>query len=251
MSIKGKHVAVLVHNYFEQSEFEEPIGALKDAGAEVTVISADKTDLTGMQHVEMGDSFEADLLLNQATPEDYDALILPGGTINADNLRVIEEAKEWVIDFLNQEKPLAVICHAPWVLASADVLEGRRLTSYHTIRDDLINAGGDWVDQPVVIDGSLITSRRPEDLPQFNNQIIKMLEAQKDSVLRTGAENLVSATEVANEEDLRLKTLGYLREEDEINDSDEGEILEDEELSDSSELQPSHHGHVEEYGDSY
>lgn len=175
MNIKNKQVAVLVHNYFEQAEFEEPIMALKNAGAEVTIISADKKSLRGMRHIQLGDTFKADILLDEASSEDYDALVLPGGATNADNLRIVEAAKQWVLDFLDAGKPLAVICHAPWVLVSADAVEGRRLTSYHTIRDDVVNAGGEWIDQAVIVDGNLITSRKPDDLPRFNKELLKML----------------------------------------------------------------------------
>ncbi|HEX5744152.1 MAG TPA: type 1 glutamine amidotransferase domain-containing protein [Candidatus Saccharimonadales bacterium] len=187
MDISGKHIAVLVHDYFEQSEFEEPISALKDAGAEVTVIAASTNkSLTGMDHAKQGDTFQADLLLEQASSGDYDALVLPGGAINADHLRAVEAAKQWVGDFLDSGKPLAAICHAPWVLVSADAVEGRRLTSYHTIRDDITNAGGEWVNQPLVIDENLITSRGPDDLPQFNDAVIRMLSGRKEPAARPG-----------------------------------------------------------------
>ena len=249
MGISNKHVAVLVHNYFEQAEFEEPIRALKDAGAEVTVISADKTELKGMNHAEIGDNFTADILLDQASAEDYDALVLPGGAINADHLRVVEAAKQWALDFLDSRKPLAVICHAPWVLVSADAVEGRRLTSYPTIRDDITNAGGEWVNLALVVDGNLITSRKPDDLPKFNDEIIKQLDKQAGSAVETGADTEASRDEVANEEDNRMKAMGYDKKRDEIDESDEQEILADEDLSDPDELQPSDLGSGEEQTD--
>ncbi|HUY85392.1 MAG TPA: type 1 glutamine amidotransferase domain-containing protein [Candidatus Dormibacteraeota bacterium] len=179
MNTTDKRVAILVHNFFEQTEFEEPLRALKDAGAEVTVISASKKKLQGLNHAEKGDEFQADLLLSAASSDDYDALVLPGGALNADGLRMNEAAQQCVIDFLDSGRPLAVICHAPWVLVSADAVEERRLTSYRTIQDDIRNAGGEWVDQPVVIDVNLITSRQPDDLPQFNDALIHMLSRSR------------------------------------------------------------------------
>jgi deglycase len=175
MDVAGKQIAIVVHNYFEQAEFEEPLSALKAAGAGVTVISADTLTLQGFHHVSRGDTFQADLLLQQAKTGDYDALVLPGGVINADQLRANEAARLWVTEFLDAGKPVAAICHAPWVLVSADAVEGRRLTSYHTLKDDIVNAGGEWVNLPVVVDGNLITSRQPDDLPQFNEALIQLL----------------------------------------------------------------------------
>ncbi|HVX56537.1 MAG TPA: type 1 glutamine amidotransferase domain-containing protein [Candidatus Saccharimonadales bacterium] len=249
--ISGKHIAILVHNYFEQAEFEEPLSALKNAGAEVTVISADEQKLRGLNHVERGDNFEADLLLDQASPEDYDALVLPGGAINADNLRVVETAKQWVLDFLEAGKPLAVICHAPWVLVSADAVEGRRLTSYHTIRDDIVNAGGEWVNQAVVIDDNLITSRQPDDLPQFNDALINMLSEQPSSAIQDAADTPPPANELTNEAETRLRSLGYDPARDQLEDEDEEEILEDDDITDPEQLHPSGVAPKGERGDTY
>ena len=172
-----KTVAILVHNYFEQAEFTEPLKTLKDAGATVHVISASgERELQGLNHVEMADKFQADLLLEDASLEDYDALVLPGGATNADNLRMVQKAREWVQTAIEQGKPLAVICHAPWVLASSGVASGKRLTSYFTIQDDMRNAGAEWVDEEVVTDGNLITSRNPDDLPAFNTALMSALQ---------------------------------------------------------------------------
>lgn len=239
MDITSKHIAILVHNYFEQAEFEEPLSALKDAGAEVTIIAADSLRLQGLNHVAMGDSFEADLLLQQATPEDYDGLVLPGGAINADKLRVIEVAQRWVTDFLDAGKPVAVICHAPWLLVSADAVEGRRLTSYYTIKDDIVNAGGEWVNMPVVVDGNLITSRQPDDLPRFNEALIKLLSKSDISAIQGGPDTVSGSSELTNEEDSRLRSLGYDKARDEITPADEREILADENEADAEELHPS------------
>lgn len=239
MDIAGKHIAILVHNYFEQAEFEEPLRAIKDAGGEVTVISADKTLLQGLNHVEKGDKFEADLLLEQASTEDYDALVLPGGAVNADNLRVNETAQQWVVDFLDAGKPLAAICHAPWVLVSADAVEGRRLTSYHTLKDDILNAGGEWVNQPLVIDGNLITSRKPDDLPEFNQALIDMVGAQSSSAVQDAADTTPSESEATNETETRLRSLGYDRKRDQLSEADEEDILADTDDRDPDELHPS------------
>jgi protease I len=242
MDITGKSVAILVHNYFEQAEFEEPLSALKNAGALVTVITASEDKkLQGLQHVKMGDTFTADLTLEDATPEDYDAVVLPGGAINADNLRMNETAQAWVRDFLDDERPVAAICHAPWVLVSADVLDGRRLTSFYTIQDDIRNAGGDWVDQKVVIDGSLITSRKPDDLPSFNDALISMLAKQPpveavDIIETTGSTDDTQALdERATEDDVRLRALGYDKRRDHLSKFDQQELLEDEDETDPDE----------------
>lgn len=181
--IAEKKVAILVENHFEQSEFTEPLKALKNAAVEVTVIGATLKDLQAMEHAELGDLFQADITLDEADDSDYDALVLPGGAFNADKLRMNETARVWVRHFMDEGKPLAVICHAPWVLASADKVKGRRLTSYYTIQDDIRNAGGEWVDQEVVIDGSLITSRKPDDLPAFCEALIAMLQKQHEEQL--------------------------------------------------------------------
>jgi len=174
--ITGKRVAILVYNHFEQAEFEEPLKALKDAGADVHVVSASTTDLQGLNHIEKGGRFTADVLLTNAKPEQYDALVLPGGVVNADKLRMVGEAQDWVNHFIDEGKLVAAICHAPWLLVSADAIESRRLTSYYTLQDDIKNAGGDWTDQSVVIDGSLITSRQPSDLADFNKAVLNALK---------------------------------------------------------------------------
>lgn len=181
--IAEKKVAILVDNHFEQSEFTEPLKELKNAAVEVTVIGATSKDLRAMEHAEPGDPFQADITLDEADSNDYDALVLPGGALNADKLRMNEAARTWVRHFMDQGKPLAVICHAPWILVSADCIKDRRLTSYYTIQDDVRNAGGEWVDQEVVIDGNLITSRKPDDLPAFCEALIALLQKQHEEQL--------------------------------------------------------------------
>ena len=178
--ITGKKIAILVDNYFEQAEFEHPLHVLEEAGAEVEVVGAHTKTLQGMNHTEQGDAFQANTLLEEVAPEAYDALVLPGGVINADKLRMEERARQWVNEFIDNGNLIAAICHAPWLLVSADVVEERRLTSYYTLQDDIRNAGGEWTDQPVVIDANLITSRTPDDLDQFTNAIKEWFE-QKDT----------------------------------------------------------------------
>lgn len=189
MDISGKHIVFLLDNYFEQAELEEPLSALRDAGGEVSVISTTAGEVQGMNHAEMGDKFPVDMTINRASSDDYDCLVLPGGVINADKLRMNGSAQKWVADFINSPRPIAVICHAPWVLVSADCIEGRRLTSYYTIQDDIRNAGAEWVDAEVVIDANLITSRSPDDIPKFNEAIINML-SKKVAVASASVEDM-------------------------------------------------------------
>jgi protease I len=176
-SIRNKRAAVLVFDLFEQAEFEEPLRALKRVGIVTTVISAHEKNLQAMQHNKPGDTFRADILLKDARVDDYNVLVLPGGALNADKLRMVKKARAWVNDFLDRGELIAAICHAPWLLVSADAVEERRLTSYYTLQDDIRNAGGEWVDLPVVIDGNIITSRMPDDLDDFNNAIIDWLKS--------------------------------------------------------------------------
>lgn len=177
--LSGKKVAVLVDNYFEESEFTGPIDALKKAGAKVEIIAAEPEDgkVQGLNHIDKGTKFTIDKTLKDANIEDYDALVLPGGAVNADHLRMQDKARDWVRRITEAGKPLAVICHAPWVLVSAGLAKGRKLTSYFTIQDDLRDAGADWIDEEVVIDGNIITSRNPDDLPAFNEALINMMAA--------------------------------------------------------------------------
>lgn len=170
--------AILVANYFEQAEFVQPRDALRDAGIDVTVISTVEGDLTGMNgDVNMADTFTRDLALDQAAAEDYDALVVPGGTVNADTLRQSEDSQAFVTAMLATGKPVAVICHGPWLLVSADAVRGRRLTSFPSLATDIRNAGGEWVDEQVVVNDNLITSRNPNDLPAFNEALLAKLRS--------------------------------------------------------------------------
>ncbi len=174
--ITAKHVALLVDNHFEQVEFTKPKEALEEAGALTTVITTSNSDtLHGMEHAKISGTFMPDLHIEDVHFEDYDMLVIPGGVINADKLRMNEAARDWVRYCIENRIPLAVICHGPWLLVSADVVDGMRLTSYYTLQDDIRNAGGDWVDKELVVDGTVITSRKPDDLPAFCNAAIDIL----------------------------------------------------------------------------
>ena len=169
----GKKVAILVTDGFEQSELEKPRAALDLAGAKTEIVSPNQDSVRGWNEDDFGESFPVDVKLSAAAPESYDALLLPGGVMNPDKLRMIPEAVQFVSHFFSAGKPVAAICHGPQLLIEADVVRGRRMTSYPSLKTDLHNAGADWVDEPVVTDEGLVTSRRPADIPQF---IEKMIE---------------------------------------------------------------------------
>lgn len=171
-----KKVAILVDDLFEQAEFVEPKKALEQAGYQVVVVSPAGNEVQGLNHIDKADTFKVDQSLDEANPDDFRALVLPGGALNADHLRMNETARQWVRKFFDSGKLVGVICHAPWLLASAGVIKDRQLTSYYTIQDDLRNAGATWVDQAVVIDDNLITSRQPDDMPAFGAAFVKALE---------------------------------------------------------------------------
>jgi protease I len=171
--LAGKKVAILVADGFEQVELTEPRNALEGAGANTALISPVKDKVKGWDHTQWGKEFAVDVPLDQARPEDYDALLLPGGVMNPDHLREDERAVKFVRSFFEAGKPVAAICHGPWTLVEADVLRGRKVTSYGSIKTDLVNAGAEWVDQEVVVDGGLVTSRKPDDLPAFIRKAIE------------------------------------------------------------------------------
>ena len=170
--LAGKTVAMLVTNGFEQVELTEPRSALEAAGATVHVVSPKRDRVKAWKHVEWGEEFDVDVPLDNARVEDYAGLVLPGGVMNPDFLRLDERAVGFVKRFFDAGKPVAAICHGPWTLVEAGVLEGRRVTSYPSLKTDLRNAGAEWVDEEVVADGGLVTSRKPDDLPAFNRTII-------------------------------------------------------------------------------
>jgi protease I len=172
--IDGMRVAILVTTDFEQIEMTEPRKALDAAGAKTMLISTERDETNGFHHDRMGDSFKVDLPLEQANPDDFDAVLVPGGALNADALRVNAKAQEFVRRIDETNRPMAAICHAPWLLVSAGLTHGRTLTSWPTIRDDLRNAGARWLDQEVVRDRNLVTSRGPKDIPAFNRGMIEL-----------------------------------------------------------------------------
>ncbi len=172
--LNGLHVAILVSNDFEQVEMTEPREALVQAGAQVTLISPKSGQVRGMNHDEKADSFHVDVALDQANPSNFDALMLPGGALNADALRMEPRARTFAQEFDRTGRPMAIICHAPWLLVSAGLVKGRTLTSYYTIQDDIRNAGGNWVDQEMVQDRNWVTSRSPQDLSVFSSSMINL-----------------------------------------------------------------------------
>jgi protease I len=172
------HVLILATDGFEQSELFEPRQALLDAGAQVTLASLGTDPIQGMKHDEKGDTITPDLVLNAVDTEDYTALLLPGGVANPDRLRMDDRAVEIVEEFADDGKLIAAICHAPWLLIEADVVDGVRMTSWPSVRTDLANAGASVVDEEVVRDGQFITSRKPDDIPAFNRALIAALEEE-------------------------------------------------------------------------
>lgn len=173
--LSGKNVLILATDGFEQSELFEPREALLDAGATAELASIDTDPIQGMQHDQKGDTITPDMTLDAVEPGDYDMLLLPGGVANPDKLRMQPKAVEIVRRFVEAGKPVAAICHGPWLLVEADVVDGKRMTSWPSVRTDLRNAGADVVDEAVVVDGQFITSRNPDDIPAFNAAVIEAL----------------------------------------------------------------------------
>ena len=177
--LAGKRVAILATNGFEQSELLVPQQALEDAGASVDVIAPEAGLIQGMEHQNKGQMVAVDLTLEEANPEDYDLLVLPGGVANPDALRQVKEAIDFIEYFNETGRLVAAICHGPWSLIEADMVKGRTVTSWPSLKTDLRNAGAAWVDQEVVVDGNLITSRKPEDLEAFCEAIIDTLSSRE------------------------------------------------------------------------
>lgn len=169
--LKGKRIAILATEGFEQVELTEPKRALEEAGAQTHVISLERDDIRGWKFTEWGDSVAVDKTVDAAEIFDYDLLLLPGGVQNPDKLRMNEDAVRFVGEFFRTGKPVAAICHAAWTLIEAGVVRGKRMTSWPSLKTDLKNAGALWVDEKVVVDGNLITSRKPDDIPAFNQAI--------------------------------------------------------------------------------
>jgi len=172
--LQGQKIAFLATDGVEQVELKEPWKAVEEAGAEPELVSIKGGEIQGFEHLDKADRFPVDRLVSDADVADYDALVLPGGVANPDFLRMDEAAVQFVKGFVDQGKPVGVICHGPWTLVEADAVRDRRLTSWPSLRTDIRNAGGNWVDEEVAIDGGLVSSRRPDDLPAFCAKIIEM-----------------------------------------------------------------------------
>jgi len=172
--LKGIRVAILATDGVEQSELTEPRKFLDQLGAETTLLSPKAGQIQAMQHDEKSDKLKVDRVLEGANPEEFDAVLLPGGALNADNLRVNKDAQRFVQEIDRAQKPIAVICHAPWLLISAKLTKGRKMTSYHTIQDDVRNSGAEWTDEQMVRDRNWVSSRQPSDIPAFNRGIAEL-----------------------------------------------------------------------------
>lgn len=171
--LEGKRIAFLATDGVEQSELEQPWHELEKAGAKVELLSVHKGAIQAFRHLDKGDTFEVDGLVSDADASDYDGLVLPGGVANPDTLRANEKAVQFVRQFFEQSKPVAAICHGPWTLVEAGVVRGRTLTSWPSLKTDIENAGGQWVDEEVHVDQGLVTSRKPDDLPAFSAKAIE------------------------------------------------------------------------------
>ena len=171
--LQGKRIAFLATDMVEQVELTEPWQAVKNEGAEPELVSLEEGQIQGFSHYDKADSFKVDRTVEEARADDYDALVIPGGVGNPDTMRTDENAVQLVRDFFEQGKPVGVICHGPWMLVEAGVVRGRKVTSWPSLQTDIRNAGGNWVDEEVVVDSGLVTSRKPDDLPAFNKKIIE------------------------------------------------------------------------------
>jgi protease I len=182
--LRGKKVAIVVANGFEQIELTDPRDALEEAGATTDIVSIEDDEVTGWNHTQWGDTFAVDVPIDDADPQDYDALLLPGGVMNPDKLRRDARVQRFVRAFFEAGKSVAAICHGPWTLIDAGVAKGRRMTSYHSIQKDLENAGAEWVDEEVVVDRGLVTSRKPDDLPAFDAKMIEEFAEGRHAIPR-------------------------------------------------------------------
>lgn len=182
-SLKGMRVAILVEDGFEQVELVEPRKALEEAGAETLIISPKSDQVRAWNHTNWGDAFQVDLALDQAQSHDFDALLLPGGVMNPDKLRMQVRAVKFVKEFFEAEKPVAAICHGSWTVIEAGAAKGRRIASWPSLKTDLKNAGAKWMDQDVVTDRNLVSSRKPDDIPAFNREMIALF-SQANEIVR-------------------------------------------------------------------
>lgn len=183
---RGIKVAILVTDGFEQVELAEPRKALDQAGAQTSIVSPKEDKVRGWKFKEWGDELPVDVHLSDANPDNFDALLLPGGVINPDKLRMIPKAVEFVKAFFDANKPVAAICHGPWTVIEAGAARGRKMASWPSIKTDLRNAGAEWIDEEVAVDGNLVTSRNPDDIPAFNREMIKLFGSAKERT-RTAA----------------------------------------------------------------
>ncbi|SDD69447.1 protease I [Pricia antarctica] len=174
-----KRIAILATNGFEESELKSPKEAMEKEGFRVDIVSLKSGEIKGWSDGNWSNSYKVDRTIDEVKADEYNALMLPGGVMNPDLLRINEHVLVFVRDFFKQEKPVAAICHAPWTLISAGVVKGRKMTSYKSIKDDVINAGANWVDQEVVVDQGFVTSRNPNDLPAFNAKLIEEIKEGK------------------------------------------------------------------------
>lgn len=179
-NLNGLRVAILCTDLFEQSEMTDPRKALDEAGAKTVLIAPNKGKVQGVKHDKKVDEFPVDTTLDKADPEQFDAVLLPGGAMNADALRMEPKAQEFVRAIDRAGKPIAVICHGPWLLISAGLTRGRTMTSYHTIQDDVKNSGAHWVDREVVRDANWVSSRQPDDIPAFNREMISLFAETRE-----------------------------------------------------------------------
>jgi protease I len=178
-TLQNKKVAILAADMFERVELEEPRKALENAGADVEIVSIHDGEIKGFDHFDPAGETKVDRTVEEASANDYDALLIPGGVGNPDQLRGDENAVAFVRGFHEAGKPMAVICHGPWVLVEAGVVRGRRVTSWPTLETDIRNAGGEWVDDEVVVDGNLVTSRKPDDIPAFNREMTRLFSGER------------------------------------------------------------------------
>jgi protease I len=179
-TLQGRTFAFLATDGVEQVELTTPWKALQAAGASVHLVAPERGEIQGLNHMDKGDTFRVDLTLDQAKAADYDGLVIPGGVANPDTLRMDDRAVSFVRDFMERDKPVAAICHGPWLLVEADLVRGRMLTSWPSLQTDVRNAGGEWVDREVVTDQKLVTSRKPDDLPAFCDAIVSMFATAID-----------------------------------------------------------------------
>ena len=184
--LNGCKVAILVADGFEQVELTEPRKALETAGAKTSIVSPGKGKVQGWNHFDKADYFDVDVALDQAKPQEFDALLLPGGVANPDQLRIIPQAVQFVREIFAAGKPVASICHGPWTLIEAEAVRGRRVTSWPSLKTDLKNAGADWTDAEVITDNGLVTSRKPDDIPAFNRKMIEEFAEAKQRQQASG-----------------------------------------------------------------